>query len=202
MSKVFVFDFDGTIANSSDIIFDVLDNYVPDLTKEKYLEEMRSLFLKRTWYEILRAFYLELKLKSSAKKISIEIGQKILEAKLITDIEPILRKLKQDGNILIILSSNFKENIIEFLKRKNLDIFNEVNGEGHILRKYQHLREIKKKYPNQEIFYIGDELRDIDTARIAGVKEVAVTWGLNTRKDFEDMKVKCILDKPEELMCL
>lgn len=201
MSKVLVFDFDGTIANSSDIIFDVLDNFIPDLTRENYLDEMRTLFLKRTWKEIFRAIYLELKLKSSSKKINTQIHSKILEAKLFPEMESILRKLKKDGNILIILSSNYKENIIEFLKKNKLfEIFDEVAGSGHVLRKYKHLREIKKKYFEKEIFYIGDELRDIDTARRAKVNEVAVTWGLNNKKDFEDFKAKIILEKPEELL--
>lgn len=50
------------------------------------------------------------------------------------------------------------------------------------------------------MYYIGDELRDIRAARDAGVHEVGVTWGMNSRKDFEDLHTKIILDDVKQLL--
>lgn len=43
------------------------------------------------------------------------------------------------------------------------------------------LKKIQRRFKlKQECVFVGDEVRDIDAARLAGTKCIAVTWGFNT----------------------
>lgn len=200
--KVLVFDFDGTLIDSADILFAVVSEYLPTFTKESYLKEIKDYFLHGSFREILRAIYYEFKLKPHSKKIKTQINLKILDAMFVTGIKEVLTELKNRGVKLIILSSNYKENIESVLTKNELNLFEEVYGEGHLLSKFRTLKKIANANKGADIYYIGDELRDIYAARKAGVPEVGVTWGLNKKEDFEDFKTKIILEKPEELLKL
>jgi phosphoglycolate phosphatase len=46
---------------------------------------------------------------------------------------------------------------------------------------------------------VGDETRDIDAAREAGVQCAAVTWGIHSRQVLQKHAPAAIIDKPEEL---
>lgn len=197
--KVLVFDFDGTLAQTSDKIFEVISEYIPDYSKLKYISQMRDFFINRSWKQIIRALYFEYKLKPHNKEISKKIAQKIFEVNLDYELINVLTALKTKNYKLIILSSNFRENIQHILLQNNIDIFDDIYGEGHLLRKYKTLRKIVKEYPNNEVIYIGDEIRDIYTARKANIRGIGVTWGINTKKDFEEYGVEEILEKVEDL---
>ena len=50
--------------------------------------------------------------------------------------------------------------------------------------------------------YVGDMEIDIETARNSGTASVAVTWGYTDRKVLEESGAECIIDKPQELLCI
>ena len=49
---------------------------------------------------------------------------------------------------------------------------------------------------------IGDETRDVTGARQAGIKSIAVTWGINSEKLLRRKKPTFVLKKPRELIDL
>lgn len=51
-----------------------------------------------------------------------------------------------------------------------------------------------------ELLYIGDSGIDIETARNAKMKVVAVSWGFRMKTELELLKPDYIIDKPEELI--
>ena len=51
-----------------------------------------------------------------------------------------------------------------------------------------------------ELVYVCDETRDVQAARKAGLRSIAVTWGFNSRKALEKAGPDFIIDQPDELL--
>ena len=58
---------------------------------------------------------------------------------------------------------------------------------------------IREQLPAGRIVYVGDETRDIEACRAAGIPVIAVSWGLNTRALLFSLSPDQIVDSPEEL---
>lgn len=203
MNKVLIFDFDGTIANSSDVIIEVIAEFVPGFTRESYLKIMKQYYGDHFVKNLFKVFFYEFRLLRKRKEIHRKINERILETELFEGMREELKSLYDKGVEMYIISSNFKDNIQAFLNKYQINFFKDIYGEGNVLHKAKTISHIKNQYSSDtEVFYIGDELRDIDAARKAGVKEVGVTWGLNTRQDFEEFETKIIIDSPRELQNL
>jgi len=52
----------------------------------------------------------------------------------------------------------------------------------------------------RDVIYIGDETRDIDSAKKAGVRSIAVTWGWNGRDLLRRHDPEYIVDTFEEII--
>jgi phosphoglycolate phosphatase len=51
-----------------------------------------------------------------------------------------------------------------------------------------------------ETIYIGDEVRDIEACRNAGIKIVSVCWGFNSRASLERRSPDYLVESPQELL--
>jgi phosphoglycolate phosphatase len=96
--------------------------------------------------------------------------------------EKVLLELKKQVETLGILTTNSPENVREFLKRHNLEIFDFISSGRKLMGKSSNIKSILKTFSLKpsDFLYIGDESRDIVAAKKAGVNVAAVTWGLNT----------------------
>jgi phosphoglycolate phosphatase len=53
---------------------------------------------------------------------------------------------------------------------------------------------------SDECVYVGDETRDVEAARKAGMRSAAVTWGFNSRELLEKSRPDFLIDRPGELL--
>jgi len=60
----------------------------------------------------------------------------------------------------------------------------------------------ERNFDPQSVFYVGDETRDVEAARKAGVKTIAVTWGFNGEDILKKQKPDYLARRPEELIAL
>ena len=115
-------------------------------------------------------------------------------------------RLKNTGFNLGILSSNSKINVCKFLENNNLDnIFDFIYSSRHLFGKDKTLLRLLKKrnIPKKNAVYVGDETRDIEAAKKAGISIVSVSWGFNSRKTLEALQPDQIAGSPGELIaCL
>jgi phosphoglycolate phosphatase len=100
------------------------------------------------------------------------------------------------------LSSNSSDNIREFLRRHQLDDFDLVCTASNVFGKAKPLRKLVRRahWSAADVFYIGDEVRDVLAARDAGVRSVAVTWGYSARAALVSAEPEFLVDTPEELI--
>ncbi len=203
MIKLIIFDFDGTLADTERWTLDIYNELAvkygyPALTLEEF-EEMKKMPLNKiiASYEIPYT-----KMFSLLKE-----GQKILKKHINDvsafepDLKAILIKIGKMVGAVGIISSNTKKNIRRFCKNKDIDnidfiisspLFTKEVKIFHILNRY-------KIHPQQAL-YVGDEVRDIESSKKAGVQVAAATWGYNDRILLEQAKPDYLIDNINDLL--
>lgn len=200
--KLLIFDFDGTIADSAEMILETInqlsDTYGYAKIKESDVEGLRGKTIKEL-FRILKIPWMKLPflLIEYRKKYTPEIPR----LKTAKGIDVVLRRLHRDGEKLVIVTSNSKENVKKFLKKNNIDIFDQIQGGISLFGKSHILAKLTKdnKHTKEFIFYIGDEVRDIQAAKKVEVKVIAVTWGFQSKKILAEYEPDYIVDTPEKL---
>ena len=201
MYKLILFDFDGTIANTIDLgipiynelarkhkfleiksIDEVTQFSLKDFVKNHKISRFKFLFYFR---EFLK------KLTSDMKKVEVYKGM-----------DKVIKKLNKDYRLGIV-SSNSKENINIFLEIQNLNYYfdfvsnyNLVFGKSKMFKKIMKIKKLNKT----DLIYIGDEVRDIEACKKAGIDSIAVIWGMNNKTILKNKNPTYIVDKPEDIL--
>ena len=205
MIKEIIFDFDGTIADSFEIIVNAFAKNKERLGWDNFGDEEIKMYREQGVGELLK------KSKASIFEISkvISEGRKQINdqmtlIKLFEGMKDILFELKQKGLVLGIMSTNGKENIQKFLKHNEIEVFGYVVGKGSLLGKDRVIKSIlrKRKLKKDEVLYVGDEVRDIEACRKLGIKIIAVTWGFNYKKLLNKNKPDFLVNEPKEILKL
>lgn len=200
-----VFDFDGTIADTLTEALEIVNKLAPSYGFEpvsrEFAETLRSFGAREVISRVgvkpraLPKLHLEIRRLLKDRIPSVNPFQGIPEA---------ITKLAKGRIRLGVLTSNSADNVRCFLDRTGLlPNFQFVIGASSLFGKARHLRKILNNelagIPVSEIAYIGDEVRDIQAAHKAGLRSVAVSWGLNTREALAKTKPQHIFDSPHEL---
>ena len=116
-----------------------------------------------------------------------------------------LTALHATGTRLCILSSNQEATIRKCLAANGVEhLFGFVVGNPQLFGKARAIRKIRKreKVERGEFVYVGDESRDLDAAKKAGVSEAAVAWGFHAPELLAGMNPTYMLAHPAELLKL
>jgi len=197
-----IFDFSGTISDSLEVSIEILNKFLKErkkvpITREEIRLHGLEYLAKKANISDLSIYILLIK---SRKEISRRIGKLFTFPKMIDVIEKLSR-----NNILGIISSNSKSNIKVFLgKHKMADYFKFISDEKDWFGKDKKIIKILQEYnlKKSETYYIGDEGRDIEAAKKAGVRSIAVTWGFDSKKNLKKSNPDFIVDAPTELLFL
>ena len=72
----------------------------------------------------------------------------------------------------------------------------------YTLLKIKQNKEIKSKIDKSRVFFVGDNISDILTAKNAGVKSIAVLSGHSTREELEAVSPDFILPTLEDIFSI
>lgn len=197
-----IFDFDGTIANSFEVvekIFYELTGHDP-VTDERLIAHLRRQPLLKAAKEmhISPTQMPRLLIKGRALMRS-RMGQ----VKVCAGMAPVLRKLHDNGDHLFIISSNSQANVENFLKAHDLlECFDRVYGGVGLFNKAHALKSVmrRNRIKSENSFYIGDEVRDIHSAKHANVRIVSVAWGYNDISALKEERPFAAAMKPDDLL--
>lgn len=202
-SKNILFDFDGTIVHSEQLVVD-LYNELADEKKFKKIdvedvERLRSYSLIEKCKVIGIPVYKIPKMYVEAKKIYKEHVSSLVLKEGVLDL---LHNLKNKGFTLDILSSNDEGVISEFVKSKNIDLFDHIYSSNNLFGKHHAIKRYIKKHDlsADDIWYIGDEVRDIVSCKKANVKVIAVAWGYDSEQILAAEKPDFLVREPHELL--
>ncbi|MEC6906699.1 HAD-IA family hydrolase [Photobacterium piscicola] len=202
---VLIFDFDGTIADTFNLYIDVMRKIYHEYDFKYIDDEDIELCRAMTSKEIIQYLGISpLQIPIIANRIRGDFTQRMVEQKIFTGIDTVLESLKQEGHKLFILSSNSEENINIFLNLNNITQFDGVFSKSSIFGKSGIIKKIinKNKFIADDVYYIGDETRDIEAAKKIKIKSIAVSWGYNNRNTLINKKPDHLIDNPQQLISL
>ncbi len=194
-----IFDFDGTICDSFDVSLLVLNEYLLSRSLPKVSRsEMRDGGFKA----LVKKHHVPLLLIPRI----VRYGQKEIkkytpQLKTFPSMTKTLLKISK-GNFIAIITSNSRENVEIFLKNNDIpNVFQEIKTDFSMFGKQKKIKDIMKKYKlkNDETYYIGDETRDVEAAKKAHVKPVAVTWGFESKESLTKSNPDFIFDEVKDL---
>lgn len=202
--KAIVFDFDGTIADTYDAFVEIV-NHLADEFGYQTLDQVDLDRLKQlSSREIIEESGISpLKIPFLLKRVKKALGQKISEQQPIEDIPSALYALKEQGYKLGIITSNLQENVIEFLNNNQLDgLFDFIYSGTPLFGKNKVINKVLKHYhlTPDELIYVGDETRDIDSARKSKVTMISVGWGFNSPDVLAKHHPDFLISHPQHLL--
>ena len=103
------------------------------------------------------------------------------------------------------LTSNKEDNVRRCLRANGAEgFFSFVVGYPRLFGKGKALRRIVRagRLGRPEVLYVGDEVRDVEAARTAGVAAAAVTWGFHSESLLRGSGPDHVLTAPTELLTL
>lgn len=204
MPRTIIFDFDGTIANTLEATVEIYNELAPRFHSKPINSDDLGRLKNGRPRELMTEFGV------SAWKLpfivfAIRNGLRDREVLPQDGIIDVLRELKNQGVVLIILTSNSKENVERFLEKYDLqNSFAFTNSYHRVFGKHKALQKIvtSQKLNASEVAYIGDEVRDIEAAKKAGIKSVGVTWGFQTKAAIKSAQPDVIANTPKDLLKL
>ena len=203
-AKVILFDFDGTIADT----YQVIANITNQLSTEfgyKALDEEELLLIKNlSSREIVKRSEISIfKLPFLVRRIRTELKKEIAELNAISDMVRVLLRLKSTGYILGIVTSNTRENVDIFLNKHGLNsIFSFIYSGTAIFGKHRVLKQVVREHrlKKSDVIYVGDETRDVRSARKSGIAIIAVSWGFNSAEILQEHKPNYLVDRPQQIL--
>jgi len=177
-----IFDFDGTIADTLDMMI--------DLYNERLAREFRCKFFdksqKETFRQIPAAEFLRTYGIRYYKLPFMAVRARFLLKRYVEQMQPFpgilewIRQVAQENVFLGIATSNSSKNVRRFLQKNQIsDSFQCIYGGRNVFGKHRTLQKLMREHqldPAMTI-YVGDEVRDIEAARRVGFRVAAVSWG-------------------------
>jgi phosphoglycolate phosphatase-like HAD superfamily hydrolase len=199
--ELVIFDFDGTIADSQDLMIFAykqiaINRNIETLDDDKILE-LRKLSAK----EIIKILGVKLwQIPSFIREARFIYSENINLIKPIDEINKLVREIRPLTKIAIV-STNSASTIKSYLKKIDLDIFDDIIEAG-LFNKSNSINKLIKKYKinKTKAIYIGDEVRDIESSKKSGISCISVAWGMNTIEFLEQNTNFKVAKKPQDLL--
>lgn len=204
---VLIFDFDGTIANTLDLILDIYnERIVKEFACKPFDKSRLEEFRAKRPASFLREFGVTpWKLPFIIYRVKKLFKDHMVQVQPHTGIGDLLQQL-HDRNILMgIVTSNSEKNVNLFLAQHHMQhYFRFIRSSKSLTSKKRSFNKVIAKYQleRKQIIYIGDEVRDIRSAKAANIRCAAVTWGHQSRVLLNQHQPDAIIDQPLELLDL
>lgn len=197
MIKYIVFDFDGTLADTFETMKEIAKEEIKGITEEDFVllkDAGIQGLMKRKHIRVWELSKMTLRIMSKLKNK----GEVTLFPEMVELIKTISKTHK-----LGIVSSNSEESIKQTLVNHDIvGLFDFVFSEISLFGKHVVLKKMCREYQIKpsEIIYVGDEDRDITASQKNNIKNIAVTWGYNSKKRLKEIGPDYIVNSPEEII--
>ncbi|MGN7941117.1 pyrophosphatase PpaX [Virgibacillus sp. 6R] len=203
-----LFDLDGTLINTNELIIEsflhTLNKYYP----EKYKREDVFPFIGPTLYETFES------INPEKKEEMVEVYRKFNHEqhdKLVTEFETVfetIQTLKEKGFKLGIVTTKIRTTVNMGLKLTKLDQFFDVvvtlddveHAKPNPEPIFKALEQLDAK--PEEAIMVGDNHHDIGAGKNAGTKTAGVAWSIKGRDYIESFQPDYVLDKMSDLLAI
>lgn len=200
--SAFIFDYDGTLADSALAVLPVYNALAPGLglppMTETDFPRLRRLGPKGA----IEAFGVPLwKVPLLLAQVRRELEQRQIVSSLYPGLDEIFASDAFRQIRRYILSSNSRANIDRFLAHHALGSFERIDCGASLFGKARRFRSLLKSegLRPSEVAYVGDEVRDIEAAREVGATSIAVSWGYADRDVLKASDPDFLVDETAQL---
>ncbi|MGE8670630.1 MAG: HAD hydrolase-like protein [Achromobacter mucicolens] len=176
------FDFDGTLADTMPWFNTILNTVAEKYNFRKIDASEREALRSRDAMEILKYLNIPLwKLPAIMTHVRALMQEIDPSVQLFDGIPQALARLKANGLRLAVVSSNSVENVKRVLGEETAALFDDYECGSDLFGKAAKIDRLLKQHGTspERFLLVGDEMRDIDAARKAGVRVGSVAWGYN-----------------------
>jgi len=194
-----ILDFDGTIVDSGPMFVGCINELSGEYGYEKITPglEVREM----DFHDFMRRLGISReRLGEWTKKLNTLLKSAMRSADPFPGMEEVFNRLREHY-LMGILTSNSEEVVRQILDRCGLGAVAFIYPEVPILAKDKALIDLlhQQGLKPHDAIYIGDDVRDIEACRNAGLKIISVCWGFNTKALLERGNPDYLVDSPEDL---
>lgn len=178
--KLVIFDFDGTLADTLPFTLSIMDELSDKFGTRRLDRSEIPLLRSSSPARIIKMYNIPLwKLPQMTRESQRLLYENIESIFLFKGIDRVIRELAARGMRLAVVSSNALRNIKTVLGEELSQLFTIYECQSGLLGKAPRLRKALRLagVKPEEALSIGDEIRDIEAARKAGIPCAAVSWG-------------------------
>jgi phosphoglycolate phosphatase len=199
-----IFDFDGTIANSLEIFIEATNRLARDFGYQQLSPSQILLFKTVSLREAIAQLEVPgWKLPFFIRRFRQELNRLIVNLELIDGMKEALLDIHQQGYHLGIVTSNSRQNVANFLDLQGLyHLFDFIYGGQVLSGKARTLKKLAKlnRLQSEQLIFVGDEIGDVQAAKKAGLANIAVAWGFNSREVLLKSAPDILIDRPDRLL--
>lgn len=204
--RTVIFDFDGTLADTLEESRRIYNHLAPEYNLREVTSEELPDLRHFSLLELLGHLNIpKRRVPSLLSRGTALMRGNITRLPLIPGIGDILPEMRDRAEAFGILTSNATANVDLFLRAHGLrEHFDFISSTSKLTGKSKHLRAIRKTFSvrEEEMLYVGDEIRDIRAAKKAGIAIAAVTWGFNSPESLRAEDPEHLVHAPAELLGL
>lgn len=198
-----LFDFDGTLADSLYEMLAIYNELAAELkvvtVGPERAEELRKLGAQAVIRELGIPMWKVPRVLKAVR--SAQHARKQVAAPF-AGILASLERLQQSGVQTGVVSSNSEPNVRAFFVRHGCTPPAILSTGVGLFGKGSRLKRVLAHHglSAREVAYVGDEVRDIEASRTAGVRSVAVSWGYGEKNALLAARPDALVDAPDELV--
>ena len=200
-----IFDLDGTLADSFPWFLGVLNTVAREFKFREVAEDDVEPLRHGSVHDILRKLEVPLwKVPRIAHRMRAMKRADMVRIPLFPGVDTMLGALADAGVTLAMVSSDNEVNTRDMLGEANAALISHFACGASLFGKAAKFKRVMKLAgvaPSATIA-IGDEIRDIEAARAAGIACGAVTWGYAAPEALRVRKPDVVFEKMEEIAAM
>ncbi len=197
-----IFDFDGTLVDTvsiaHSIMTDLAQKYGFRTVSRNEIDDLRNLPAADVLQHLEIPWYLIPIVVFEGKRA---LRKRINEVPLVARVTDLIYELKDHKVFLGIVTGNSARTVSHFLNIRNIDCFEFIHSSRGFAGKGRALIKALKRYglDRRSCLYVGDEVRDIQAANLAGITSLSVTWGYNSAGVLREYNPGWVVESVDEL---
>ena len=201
--RLAIFDFDGTLADSFPWFLQrfnhLADRHRFNRIEEHEVEALRGYSARQMMAHLrLPAWRLPL----VARDMRAWMAEDIHTLRPFEGIPEMLHALADAGVVLAVVTSNSYENVRRVLGPETVGLMAHVECGSSMFGKRARFRRVLRRsgIPAGQAISIGDEIRDAEAARAAGIDFGAVAWGFTSAASLRALSPALFFDTVDDIV--
>ncbi len=200
--RMVIFDFDGTLADS----FGWFSRVFNEAAEAHGFRRLETVEVEEMRYCDTREIMQRLKIPARSLPSMMRFFRSRMERdrgeiELFAGVGDLLRDLADSGVTLAVVTSNSRANVEAVLGPELTALIRYFSCGSSLFGKHTKLQSVRRRarVEPEKTFCIGDELRDLQAARKAGLPFGAVAWGYAHREVLEAHDPHALFTTPGEI---